>query len=478
MFSYVDIRKALFDSLSSSQTKWTDFSENDIGTVIVSAVASVVDKLAYYLDKTKDEFYVSTALQRENMVRLVSLVGYRPFFPRSARCWLMVTAPEGVNGQIVIEPLTAFSSEYTSFYTVERVVLNFTEEQRVQYFQVFQGALTVVPIEMVDIVGGHYVFTVGGVSEDYIGVVWEGVEFKRLDDSEILPYTGFYFQLTYAPDGKPAVRFPLNYDGHLGAGTGQISSNAVLSVQFLVTSEGQGNIAAGALSGVFEDMSSGSVAVSCSELLAAVYENPEAAYGGRIWETVEEIRANLNYFIKSAGRAVTLRDHEFLISKVPGVLSVSCYDKSMDSDVPHYYEVHAVVQRENGVSLSGIQKDIESIMRPLMMVGTSLVLEEPIPLRLVASLSVDARVQTEIEKNLLSASLLAELKAFVAELNVSEKFSKALFARRVFDKFSGVLDMDVVMTYMDESDRSVEFGYKNVVTVADSDISILVRAVV
>ena len=67
MYNYEKIREEIFNSISSKDTAWTDYSENDIGTIIVSMVADNIDKLAYYLDKQKDEFYLSTAKERVNI---------------------------------------------------------------------------------------------------------------------------------------------------------------------------------------------------------------------------------------------------------------------------------------------------------------------------------------------------------------------------------------------------------------------------
>ena len=60
------------------EKKWNDFEEDNSGRMLVEAFAYVVDLLLFYLDRQANESYILTATERQNLINMCKLIGYRP----------------------------------------------------------------------------------------------------------------------------------------------------------------------------------------------------------------------------------------------------------------------------------------------------------------------------------------------------------------------------------------------------------------
>ena len=67
-----------------SDGDWTDFSDADIGTVLLKLMAMNADTTNYQIEKGVSELYLDTAIERVNAIALCKLVGYEPRHYQSA----------------------------------------------------------------------------------------------------------------------------------------------------------------------------------------------------------------------------------------------------------------------------------------------------------------------------------------------------------------------------------------------------------
>jgi hypothetical protein len=96
-----------------SNRRWTGEDPSDFGVALIEAFAYMGDILNYYIDRIANESYLPTASQRQNVINLAELYGYRPAGYRAAYLTLrfsnnstsayVVPAGTQVIGQIVID---------------------------------------------------------------------------------------------------------------------------------------------------------------------------------------------------------------------------------------------------------------------------------------------------------------------------------------------------------------------------------------
>jgi hypothetical protein len=74
---YESLRRELLARVPQLTERWTDFNASDLGVVLLELFCGVGDMLAYYLDAQAAEAFLPTARQRQNVINLCKLIGYR-----------------------------------------------------------------------------------------------------------------------------------------------------------------------------------------------------------------------------------------------------------------------------------------------------------------------------------------------------------------------------------------------------------------
>ena len=81
---YELIRRELIAKIPQLTDRWTDFNHSDLGVVLLELFCGIGDMLAYYLDVQAAEAFLPTARQRQNVIDLCKLIGYRLDTPVAA----------------------------------------------------------------------------------------------------------------------------------------------------------------------------------------------------------------------------------------------------------------------------------------------------------------------------------------------------------------------------------------------------------
>jgi len=94
---YESIRQELLAKIPQLTDRWTDFNHSDLGVVMLDLFCGVGDMLAYYLDAQAAEAFLPTARQRQNVINLCKLIGYRLDSPVASTTTLRfrISAPLG-----------------------------------------------------------------------------------------------------------------------------------------------------------------------------------------------------------------------------------------------------------------------------------------------------------------------------------------------------------------------------------------------
>lgn len=96
-----------------------DFSQASFGSLMLDSVSYVGDILSFYLDYQVNESFLSTALQRDNILRLAKQMGYKPekkpVSYGQISCYILVPAsPTGLGPDVNYIPILSKGSLFTS----------------------------------------------------------------------------------------------------------------------------------------------------------------------------------------------------------------------------------------------------------------------------------------------------------------------------------------------------------------------------
>lgn len=77
-----------------SKGRWTDWSDGDIGAVLVHLMSYLGDMNNYQIDATGSELFLNTAIERSSLMEITKLIGYEPKHYMSATCEVSIGFPQ------------------------------------------------------------------------------------------------------------------------------------------------------------------------------------------------------------------------------------------------------------------------------------------------------------------------------------------------------------------------------------------------
>ncbi len=285
---------------------WSDFSDGDLGTVLLKLMAMNADTTNYQVEKGISELYLDTVKERVNAIALCKLVGYEP------RHYL--SASVEVQGYTTDMTFNSVIPAYTSMSNTTGTIFYYTIEDipvttGVNKFRAYQGTLRSLSIGVGDITteGRYYL-------PDYIvgtntfqikqaGVVLQHVENALYGEGELC------YSIHIDLDNSLYIQFPTYYETIL-------APNTPIDVRYLLTDGPDGSIGASVLSGN----------IKLDDGVIITYTNNYSSEGGSLPESVEEIRRNAPSYAKTMNSLVTLNDFRILAKEYEGISDVVALD--------------------------------------------------------------------------------------------------------------------------------------------------------
>ena len=366
-----------------SKGLWTDLNAGDPGVTLLDYMHALADLCNYYLDHQALEAFISTAKERENILRHAQNATYKARAAKGAsvdvRMYInletefntVVTVPKGtvldstVNGVvyrtdedcIITESQVGYSVPCTQGEVttetyqgtgVSSLVYYPTDEYVVHYDQQYVLQGTGVDIDTIQIV-------------DATGVIWEQVDFIAFVDTASKVY-----QVVVGADHRVTIKFGNGVRGYSPA------ESDVLTITYVNTMGDEG--------GVIEKEINGNITVEGSDAQDYVvfYYNPYPSTGGSYGESDEELKRNIISYKKTLGRAVTREDFEDLALMIDGVKSVRVYDINTAPDLCLYHEVKIYVLPEDTVNGSvSLMNKITSYLKERSIPPTNVLVYYP-----------------------------------------------------------------------------------------------------
>jgi hypothetical protein len=297
-----------------SNGRWTDFSDADIGTVILKLMSYLADMNNYQIDKGLSELYIDTATERESVLSLIKLIGYEPRGYSSAKVNIDVSLAAGhaVKDGTVIPAYTEWSNDNKSisFHNIEDVKwMNNTAN-----LDVYEGSYISLSKSSTDIDDNSRLYLSDyNVDKKTMRITVSGDVLNRVDNvltdtSETLSYS-----VHIDSQSKMYIQLPSYWSDFITSGTN-------IGIEYLTTKGTLGSIGSHIITRPFSTLSLG---FSDSNVNV---DNNLASTGAEDPETIEEMRKGAPIYASTMDTLVTLEDIELVKSKVDGIADIVALD--------------------------------------------------------------------------------------------------------------------------------------------------------
>ena len=310
--SILEYLKAKAEEISGGQ--WTDFSNGDIGTVLLKLIAYLADMNNYQIDKALSELYLDTLTERESALSLVRLIGYEPRGYKSARVTIDLSLQPGYS----VETGTVIP-RYSWFTDASRNV-HFSNIDEVRWsdnkarFTVYEGTYTEEIKTMNDIdVNSRIYLSTNLVDPETVTLTISGDVVKRVDNVLTNTESALMYSVHIDTQSNLYIQLP-SYWKDL------VSTSNTITIEYLSTSGAVGNIGSHVLTQVASPMN-----LSFNERFIIVDNNLQST-GGSDPETIEEIKEGAPLFASTMDTMVTLEDLQLAKYEVDGIADIIALD--------------------------------------------------------------------------------------------------------------------------------------------------------
>lgn len=304
---FESIRTALVNRVRAEfPNTWRDFTESNIGMAWLELVAYVFDVLSFYTDEMVRNQFLATASDREAVILITQLVGYKMRPATSATVIVEATLPALEAVDIVIQKGTVIETANGVTFEVlqdQQIVaglladdITFAEGETQQDSFVSDGtAFQEFKLSLAPVIDGSVTVTVDGFT-------WTEVASLVFSDA-----ASDNFSMRVDVEDFAYIKFGDGTSGAIPA------ANANIVVTYRVGGGVQGNIAIGEISGLtVQGLREGSAP---EEFVQVSLENKERGSGGEDRETIESARFWAPRTVATNGRAVTEQDFDTLASQ-------------------------------------------------------------------------------------------------------------------------------------------------------------------
>lgn len=432
---YFAIREELIARIQDRIPNWTAADPADFGVALVEAFAYMGDLLSYYIDRSVNEAFLTTATQRESVLNIAQTYGYIPAGYRSASVELEFSNSSG--SALTIPEGTVVSGEVVVADTVKTL-----------YFTT--GADAVVPAQVGAVAGTETVTATHGrsvilVSEDatsngeLIGTstgepgmqfelgqtpVSDGTIELYVQDGDIftkwtqvqhiIDYgpTDQVFTATSSEDNVVTVSFGDGVSGVIPTLYSEIRA------KYTVGGGVEGNVEPDILTTL--DYLPGLSEIQISAIQSAItVTNPDVALGGADPEETNEIRVAAALALRANNRAVTLQDYADLSLAVTGVGKANATAAVWSSVTVYVAPTRNTTDSDESPGLDSLgnpteewttlQSDVQSYLSDKILLGTSVTISPPVYVDIVTTIDytkldqyTTAEVEAAIKNQLLT----------------------------------------------------------------------------
>jgi hypothetical protein len=418
---YAALREDMLALIPNYAPGWTNRDPADFGMVLVDLFAYMGDLLNYYIDRSANEAFISTASQRDNVLQLANLLSYVPTSRTASTVTL--TFENSTGSSITVPALTQVATTTISSATSTQIIFE-TDEAVVVPAKVgsTNGSATVTATQGVTITSegpldpsGNGIGTSDGsvnqtfqlsespVINNSIDIVINGVSYTQVQ--YLIDYNNFdaVFSATTNAAGTTFVTFGDNVSGRIPP------NGAKIFATYRIGGGVEGNVSTNTIRYVLTNPVSG-LSVSNQDVSVS---GDGAATGGADSESTDDIRINAPKSVRTLNRAVSLRDYAELCIQVSGVAKAISVADVYTSVTIYFAPFGDKGVQVDGVTPSTVFNTLSTAVLDYLVdrapANTTVTLQPPsyVPIDLNISITVlpqykQSLVQSAVEETILS----------------------------------------------------------------------------
>jgi hypothetical protein len=433
---YYSLREQLVTRVNKKIQEWTGQDPSDFGLAMVEAFAYVGDVVAYYIDRVANEGFLLTATQRQSLLDLAAIYGYKPSGFQSA--FVRVNFVNESSSNVTIPANTQLSGDVVNNDTVEQVIFTTLEDVTVDAND--SAVASAYHGEKISQRDGNEADDQFDVAGEIIGIsdgspqqTFTLSENQVVDDSItvyvrtgsiVQPWTRVAHIADFGPlDSVYSVSIDAdNYvDITFGDGvSGEIPpTTSVIKAEYTVGGGVIGNIPTSILDSIVKIPGLTDSQTSAVASVISV-ENTTVGSGGVEPESNNQIRLNAPLALSSTNRAVSLTDYANIALTTNGVgkanaeaeiwSSVNLYVgpniSETDSALYPLFEESGGTLTLDTVTWNDLKSKVVESLRDRMQIGTSITISPPSYVKSAIGISYTlegAAVESQVKAAITSA---------------------------------------------------------------------------
>lgn len=327
---YLSIRDDLISLIPTFAPQWTNRDPSDFGIALLQMFAYMGDLMSYYVDRSANEAFISTASKRSSILRHAALLDYQP--TQSIPSIVSLTFTNESSAAIVVPAGTQVGTSTTITGEDSQLIFETNSEVTVPPIssapnntvnvlatQGFTVSNEIVKAQSTGQPNQIYQLEQYPVIDSSITVTVDYVEYQKVQYLIDVPGTTPAFSSFTDADGLTYIQFGDNIGGKIPP------LNKTVRASYRVGGGTVGNVPSGAITEVLTNYVSGLIVV-----------NQSAAAGGEDEESTDSIKINAPLSIKALNRAVSLSDYSALTLQVGGIAKAIADSETFSSVIVYF----------------------------------------------------------------------------------------------------------------------------------------------
>ena len=441
---YESLRQELLARVPQLTDRWTDFNESDLGVVLLELFCGVGDMLAYYLDAQAAEAFLPTARQRQNVIDLCKLIGYRLDTPVAATTTLRFSLPSAMTEDVTVPARTVCRAKLddgdVEFETIEDAIIP-------------RGQLSVDVGARQGVRKSEEFVSTGDRAQRFAlsstSIAQGSVQIRVGDDD----WEEARFFIDSAPDSK---HFQVETDGLdvtwiiFGDGVHGVIPpvGEIVSVDYLETLGSEGNIGRDLVTEAVSSVYHNGTQID----LAAT--NPVASTGGSDRESLEHAKLQAPAELRSLWKAVTKDDYKALAEGFPGVAKAQVLDANDCANIRYYQVNMAIAPDGGGLPTPTLKSELAEFVESRKVITIEVNLFDPSyrPVPIDAEVYVYPTEQTE-DVRVRVESALREFFSFE-----KMSFGQSVYFSDIVSLLDGIRGVSHVTVFLPQADIEIRPG--------------------
>lgn len=334
---YESIRKDLISRIPGMADNWSDHNPSDLGIVLLELFCGIGDMLAYYLDCQAAESYLPTAHQRQNVINLCKLIGYKLDTPVAATTILQFSLSSVLSDDLIIPKGTVcqaiLNDRVADFETIQDVVIPHGQIKAEVHAR--QGIRKKETFESTGGKWSKYQLSEIKIAQGSTSVEIQGNEWEEVQNFQESGADSKHFIIETDGLDKTSICFGDGVNGMIP------NPNESITIEYLKTLGKSGNIGKNLITQIVTPVYQNGQQVKLS------VNNPIPATGGSDREKIKHTKIQAPAEIRSLWKAVTKSDYKALAEGFPGVAKAEILDANDCKNI-HYYMVNMVIAPDGG----------------------------------------------------------------------------------------------------------------------------------